>query len=139
MVESTSTHKKDIESLLRKKGSFPQLSSEALLRDVIDLKEKFNFGTVIIVDNSDHLLGIITDGDLRRIITKSQKHYSALMMESVKVFLNKKPISINNLDTSLDGIKKIFIKNKILDIVVVDDDNKVLGIIHIHDIFEKYV
>ena len=61
------------------------------------------------------------------------------MMESVKVFLNKKPISINNLDTSLDGIKKIFIKNKILDIVVVDDDNKVLGIIHIHDIFEKYV
>ena len=91
------------------------------------------------MNNSDHLLGIITDGDLRRIITKSQKHYSALMMESVKVFLNKKPISINNLDTSLDGIKKIFIKNKILDIVVVDDDNKVLGIIHIHDIFEKYV
>ena len=88
------------------------------------------------MDNTNHLLGIITD-DLRRIITKSQKHYSALMMESVKVFLNKKPIAINNLDTSLDTIKKIFIKNKILDLVVVDDDYRVLGIIHIHDILKN--
>ncbi len=139
MVENISTHKKDIENLIRKKGSFPQLSCDSMLRDVIDLKEKFNFGTVIIVDNNDYLLGIITDGDLRRIITKSQKHYSALMMESVKVFINKKPISINNLDISLDLIKKIFVSNKILDLVVVNDDNKVMGIIHIHDIFEKYV
>ena len=43
MVENTFTHKKDLESLLRKKGSFPQLSSEAMLRDVIDLKKNLTW------------------------------------------------------------------------------------------------
>lgn len=135
MVENTST----IKQLIREIKNIPFLKDNAILRDVIDIKEKFNFGTVVIVDKKNTLLGIVTDGDLRRIITKSQKHYSALMVESVINFMNKDPIYLNHSNLSIDNIKEIFVSNKILDIVVVDNDKCLKGIIHIHDILEKYV
>tara|TARA_B100001248_G_scaffold239647_1_gene205093 strand:+ start:178 stop:585 length:408 start_codon:yes stop_codon:yes gene_type:complete len=135
MVENTST----IKQLIREIKNIPFLKDSSILRDVIDIKEKFNFGTVVIVDKKNTVLGIITDGDLRRIITKSQKHYSALMVESVINFMNKNPIYINHNNLSIDTIKEIFVSNKILDIVVVDNDKCLKGIIHIHDILEKYV
>ena len=135
MVENTST----IKQLIREIKNIPFLKDNAILRDVIDIKEKFNFGTVVIVDKKNTVLGIVTDGDLRRIITKSQKHYSALMVESVINFMNKDPIYFNHSNLSIDNIKEIFVSNKILDIVVVDNDKCLKGIIHIHDILEKYV
>ncbi len=135
MVENTST----IKQLIREIKNIPFLKDNAILRDVIDIKEKFNFGTVVIVDKKNTVLGIVTDGDLRRIITKSQKHYSALMVESVINFMNKDPIYLNHSNLSIDNIKEIFVSNKILDIVVVDNDKCLKGIIHIHDILEKYV
>ena len=135
MVENTST----IKQLIREIKNIPFLKDNSILRDVIDIKEKFNFGTVVIVDKKNTVLGIVTDGDLRRIITKSQKHYSALMVESVINFMNKNPIYLNHNNLSLDNIKEIFVSNKILDIVVVDNDKCLKGIIHIHDILEKYV
>ena len=130
MAENTFTHKK----IIKTNGQFPLLKDDSILRDVIDAKEKFNFGTVVVVDKNNKLVGIVTDGDLRRIITSSQKHYSALMVEDIKSFMNKNPISIKESLVSIDKLKKIFKKNKILDIVILNNQNQVIGIIHIHDI-----
>ena len=133
MVENISIHK-DLDLIIKREGQFPLIFDDAILRDVIDIKEKYNFGTVVITDKDKLLSGIITDGDLRRVITKSQKHYSALMMEDVKSFMNKNPIIINDNHIDIETVKKIFKKNKILDLIITNNLKKVLGIIHIHDI-----
>ena len=51
--------------------------------------EKFNLGMVNILDENGVLRGIMTDGDIRRLLLNVQKPISALLSEDVKKYSNK--------------------------------------------------
>ena len=72
-------------------NKFPVLKPESILKDALDLMCKNKFGSVCVVDNKKKLIGIVTDGDIRRTLLKSQKPLSALMIEDLKVICTKKP------------------------------------------------
>ncbi len=131
MTVSTKNNKKVKEAMLSTE-KFPILSEDALLKDALDSMCKNKFGSVCVINNKKKLLGIITDGDIRRVLLKSQKPLSALMVDDLSKICTKKPKQINS-SLSLKKAIDLMQKNKIWDLPVTDKNNKLIGLLHLHN------
>jgi arabinose-5-phosphate isomerase len=100
---------------------------EKLLRKTSDIKRH---GAVMVVDKAGRLVGIITDGDLRRLLTKEGGR--AFEMKAGDVMTaNCKRIRADALASEATAI---FHKHRIDELPVVDADNKPVGLIDVQDI-----
>lgn len=85
------------------------------------------FGCVGVVSNDNELQGIITDGDLRRNISKN------FLKLPIKTVMTKKPLTINRQKSVMDALE-IMNRKKITALFITEtNSNKPLGILHIHD------
>lgn len=109
---------------------FPVIKSTALFKDAIDSMNNFKLGISCIIDNNNELLGVITDGDIRRNIVKIQKPFSALLVDDAIQHAIKKPVSINKDQTLISAID-IMEEKQIWDLPVIED-NKLIGLLHLH-------
>jgi arabinose-5-phosphate isomerase len=92
---------------------------------------KTRLGVTAVVDESDHLLGIITDGDLRRMLEKSIQ----LDNVSARDIMTKNPKTIgpNELAVeALDLLRKYGITQ-----LAVTTDQQYMGILHLHDLVKE--
>ena len=89
-------------------------------------------GSVGIVDENNHLLGIITDGDLRRFLLANVMNKKAIELMTQ----NPKTISPDALIAEAINIMNT---KKITQLFAVDKDNTPLGIIHMHDCLQAGV
>ena len=120
-----------VEDLYHSDKEFPYVNENSLISDaVISISEK-GFGCTIIIDNDKNLKGIITDGDIRRGVEKFKDIFSMNVME----IASKSPKTINK-DALAAKALAIMEEHSITSIVVVDDNNKPEGIIHMHDIIK---
>ena len=90
---------------------------------------KKSFGCVGIVKNNK-LVGILTDGDIRRILQNN--HNYNFENTTVSSFMNKNPITITNNELMVKAIN-IMNEKKITSIFIVDEKQLPTGIIHMHD------
>ena len=98
--------------------------------DYFSIVKKIDFNTygfVCVVSKKGSILGVITDGDIRRI--HINKHNTSLDSIFAKHIMNKNFISINNKVLSSKLIDSIFSKNNFLFIPVVDEKNHLVSII----------
>ena len=95
-----------------------------------------NLGIISVVDNNDTLLGIITDGDLRRKLLKVQKPLSFLLIDDVIDHCINEPLTIL-LEVKLTDALKIMEDNEIWDLPVVNEDKKLIGMLHLHQVVKK--
>jgi len=110
----------------------PVVSEETLLEDAIVEMDKKRLGCVLIINSLQILTGIITDGDLRRIFLK-YKTYSNIKVEEVMT-KNPKVIEENRLASeALEMMEKYLITV----LPVINYDQKLVGILHLHDILGK--
>ena len=124
-----STDKKIAEIML-KINEFPALNAKSSLKIALDQMTKFKIGISCFV-NEGKLVGILTDGDLRRLILTKQSPLPALLVEDAINFGSKNPVSIKNIDHIKDA-KKIMDEKKIWDLPVVDSNNELIGLINRH-------
>jgi len=112
--------------------SNPQVDENATINEVIIEISQKRLGATAVIRN-DKLEGIITDGDLRRMLEKGDS-FSSL---SAKTIMNSNPkiISVNSL--AYDALQ-IMEDNNISQIIVVDK-NVYVGIVHIHEILKEGV
>lgn len=111
----------------------PKVLSTATLKQVIVEISKKRLGATAVVDTNDHLLGVITDGDLRRMLEKS----ITLQLEEVKaadiMTSNPKTVSADALAVeALDMLRQ----NDITQLVVTAGATY-LGFIHLHDLVRE--
>ncbi|NFN92754.1 CBS domain-containing protein [Clostridium botulinum] len=85
-------------------------------------------GIVLVTDNRNKLLGTITDGDIRRALLAGK-----CLESPICNVVHNSPVCAN-VHMSKEEIKDLFIKKAIKQIPVIDDENKVIDIISIHDI-----
>uniref|UniRef100_A0A7C4P128 KpsF/GutQ family sugar-phosphate isomerase n=2 Tax=Thermodesulfobacterium geofontis TaxID=1295609 RepID=A0A7C4P128_9BACT len=110
----------------------PVVSEGTLLEDAIVEIDRKRLGCVLITNSLGILTGIITDGDLRRIFLK-YKTYSNLKVEEVMT-RNPKVIEENRLASeALEMMEKYLITV----LPVINYDQKLVGILHLHDILGK--
>ncbi len=115
---------------LLKSTKMPQVNVDTSIKDVIlEISEK-RFGATAVIKNNE-LIGIITDGDIRRMLEKSLD----ISKFTAKDIMTANPKTVN-LNTLAIDVFNIMEENKITQLIVVDN-NKYKGIIHLHDILNE--
>ncbi len=120
-----------ISDLLRK-DNLPIVSRETKLKDAIITMSSGRLGSVIIEDEQNRVIGILSDGDLRRALMK--KDFSIDCKVEDIATLNPRTFDDENLLAS-DALQ-IIENYKIQLLIVTDKSKKLVGILHIHDLIE---
>ena len=111
--------------------AFPVLSEKALLKEALEAMDRFRLGIICIVNERFQLLGIITDGDIRRKLLTVQKPFSAFFMDDALIHAIRNPTTIQRSTTLIEGIE-LMGKKQIWDLPVVDEEGSLVGLLHLH-------
>ena len=114
-----------VESLMHVKNEIPKVSPGTNMVDVFLEMSQKGFGTVAIIGNENVLIGVITDGDLRRNI-------HGLMEKKCETIMTIDPHVIEKTTLASSALS-LMNENKISSIYVTNKQNNILGILHIHD------
>ena len=115
-----------VKDLMHSGEALPSVASASLMSETLLEMTAKHFGCVAVMDENNKLLGIITDGDLRRNMTDDliKKTAGEIMTTGAK--------TISNNALALEGLS-IMNEKSITSLFVLGDDNTVIGILHIHD------
>jgi arabinose-5-phosphate isomerase len=109
----------------------PKVSANQSIKEVIMEMTKKRLGITAVVDADNNLLGIITDGDLRRMLEKNV----AIDKVNAGDIMTTGPKTIGPDEMAVDALD-LLRKNEISQLVVTDN-KKYLGIIHLHDLIRE--
>ena len=112
--------------------SVPHVRLGTSMADAIEEINRLELGVTLIIQADEKLAGIITDGDLRRLMAK-QIPISNLKVEDV---MTKNPRAVSPDSPAYDALN-IMEEFEITVLPIVDHTNKVVGILHLHDILGK--
>ena len=113
-------------------GASADVAPDASLMDVVKTLSKYGLGAVNVVDEERVLLGIITDGDLRRALESPDFDVASLTAESL---MTDSPITISRETLAFEAMKIMEERSSQISVLpVVDSSNKPVGLIRIHDI-----
>ena len=121
-----------VEDLMHKGNAVPKVSADTILDKALLEITKKNLGITLIVEKT-RLVGIFTDGDLRRCINKKVD----IQNTKIKDVMTKKFKTINSDALAIDAAN-IMEDNKIFTLVVIDK-NKHIGVISMHDLIEARI
>ncbi|CAM4271093.1 KpsF/GutQ family sugar-phosphate isomerase [Acinetobacter dispersus] len=124
-----------VKHLMHTGDELPKVRPDTPMNKVLyEISDK-RLGLTTIVDENDTLLGIFTDGDLRRMIDQQQGFDVNLPVSEV---MTKSPLTISQEARAVKALEKMHEK-KVNQFVVVDDSNKVIGVISMHDLIQAGV
>jgi arabinose-5-phosphate isomerase len=118
------------EQLMAAGDQTPVVRTGDEMRDVIYEISRKKLGMSCVLDDDDRLVGIITDGDLRRHMADA----SDLLARRAEDVMTRNPITIAP-DTLAVEVLNTLERRKITSVVVVDGDHRVLGVVHLHDLW----
>lgn len=110
----------------------PRVLRSASLKDVIIQISEGKQGAVAVVDEIDFVWGVITDGDIRRLLEKTDE-IKDIKAENI---YSKVPKTINAEELAVEALKQLK-NNDISQLVVVDEHNKYQGILHLHSLIRE--
>ena len=108
------------------------IQPKASIKDALKQLSKSGKSCLIVVNNTNKLLGTLTDGDVRRVILKGK-----LLKDQINGIYEKNPILLKKVNYSPNQIKDLFLKKKVDVIPIVDSSKKVVDIIFFTDLFKK--
>lgn len=120
-----------VEDLL-KKDNLPIVSRETKLKDAIVIMSEGRLGNVIVLDENKKVVGVLSDGDLRRALMKDDFSLDC----NVLTVATKNPRTLKNKNMLASDALEMIENYKIQLLVVVDEDDKLIGTLHIHDLIE---
>ena len=130
MVLIMSTKAKD---KMKKLTEIPVLEENASLKKALDLMSQKHLGIACFIDSSGALKGLLTDGDLRRLLLTKQSPLPALLVSDALSFGNTKP-TVAHEDDEISKLQEIMNYKQIWDLPIVDSSNKLIGLLHRHDV-----
>ncbi len=120
-----------VEQLMHTGKEIPLVRADTIMREVIYEMSRKGLGMTCVVDEEGRLLGIITDGDLRR---QMERAATILDLTAADV-MTRGPVSIAPATLAAEALN-IMEQRKITSIVVVDrETGKVAGVVHLHHLW----
>lgn len=108
------------------KDDLPIIAKTSDMKDVIQVMTSSRWGTAVIVDEEQHITGIITDGDLRKALNKRGN----ILLLKAQDIMTKNPKTINK-NLKLYEAEKIFNEQEIITLLVSSEEGKLLGLLSI--------
>ena len=122
-----------IRDIMLKNVAVPKINYQSSLGDaIIEISDK-KVGFTAIVDDKNTIVGIFTDGDLRRALLK-QKDINSPISEC----MSKKPITLNENQLAIEAVN-IMEKSKISGFIVRNDKNNPTGIVNLHVLLKQKI
>lgn len=118
-----------IDEIMTKGDGVPVIKEDASIKDIIFEMTSKRLGTTCVVNNEGKLTGVITDGDLRRLLEKTMDVKNLVATD----IMSKNPKVIDK-DRLASFALQTMENHKITSLIVADRDNKPIGIIHLHDL-----
>ena len=118
---------------MKKLSEIPVLEENASLKKALDAMNQKRLGIACFVDNAGILKGLLTDGDLRRLLLTKQSPLPALLISDALSFGNINP-SVAYQDDEITKLQEIMNSKRIWDLPIVDMSNKLIGLVHRHDV-----
>lgn len=111
----------------------PVISQESSTFEAIRVLNEKNIGAILVIDRSNHVVGIVTDGDVRRYILESSGFLTEM---GVSELMTLDPISIEPDILAADALS-IMQRHEITVLPIVDREKKLSGILHLHNLLGK--
>jgi len=117
---------------LIKDNQVPHVSeNDSIAKVIVEISEK-RLGVTAVVDAKNTIVGIITDGDIRRMLSKTTKIDSF----TAKDIMGNKPKTILSDAMAVEALERLE-NNNISQILVTDNANKYIGVVHLHDLIKE--
>jgi len=114
-------------------GKFPVLDESASLKSALDSMTKFSLGVACFINTKNEFVGILTDGDLRRLILTKQSPLPALLITAALEFGTRSPKTIfenNELGVAIE----LMDSNQIWDLPVLNKSGTLVGLLNRHNL-----
>ena len=119
-----------VADLMHRGEDVPVVDEKTLMHDAIYEMSNKGFGITAVRDDAGHLVGAISDGDLRRLLQHDEQIVRKTAGESMK----KNPLTIDANELASAALQ-IMETKKITSLFIVDGERRVEGIIHLHDLW----
>jgi arabinose-5-phosphate isomerase len=120
-----------VENLMHKGRAIPSVPLDMMMPEVIDEMTAKHLGMTCVLDADGRLAGIITDGDLRRMVSK---YKDGLLAKRARDCMTPNPMTIDKSDLATEALN-IMEQKKITSLIVRNKAGKVEGIIHLHGLW----
>ena len=120
-----------VEHLMHKDAALPSVKDTPAMSEVIHEMSAKKLGMTTVVTPDGKLAGILTDGDLRRLM---EKHKGAALDLTASAAMTKNPQTIQPHTLASEALN-LMEKRRITSVVVCDPNAKVLGVVHLHDLW----
>src|SRR5215467_10212191 len=119
------------EKVMHSGDKLPQVSPTTPMADVFHEMSAKKLGMTTVVNADGTLAGILTDGDLRRLM---EKHGGKVVEMKLAECMTRKPQTIGPGVLASEALT-LMEKRRITSVIVVDAEHKVLGVVHLHDLW----
>jgi arabinose-5-phosphate isomerase len=123
-----------VSDLMRVGEAVPRVSPEALLGEGLVEMSRKGLGMTVVVDREDHILGVFTDGDLRRALDREIDVHKTPM--SAVMTRNGKTIGPRELAAEAVHLMELY---RITALPVADESGRLVGALNVHDLFHAGV
>jgi len=120
-----------IRNLMHRGSSVPCVNINLSMRKVIEEISSKKLGMTCVIDKDENLIGIITDGDLRRALQRFERNF---LNKRAKDCMTENPLTIEKNELATKALH-IMEENKITSLIVKSKEGKIEGIIHLHDLW----
>ncbi len=124
--------KVNVSEVMQQGDSIPCVFAGTPAIDAVTVLNSKNLGAVLIINQENKLLGIITDGDVRRAVAES----SDLTSISVENFMTADPVSSETNIQAVDALS-ILQQHEITILPIVGENKELVGILHLHNLLGK--
>jgi arabinose-5-phosphate isomerase len=120
-----------VSSLMHSGRHMPSIQEDAEISSILQEMTEKKLGMTCVVNQKKELLGVITDGDLRRLL---QKHGTRLFSKKAGECMTPNPLTIKSGDLATRALKKME-DNRVTSLIVKNNEGGIEGIVHLHDLW----
>jgi arabinose-5-phosphate isomerase len=120
---------------MRSGADVPAVPLAASLADAVVEMSSKGMGMTAVIDSDNRVTGIFTDGDLRRCLARVRD----FGRERVADLMTHKPRTIGSERLAIDCVELMETSPKVTQLLVVDAEQRLVGALHLHDLFRARV
>jgi len=121
-----------VEDLMHTGEQIPRVGPGAPMKDVLFEMTRKRLGLTTVVDETGRLLGMLSDGDLRRQL---ERHGYTLFERTAGECMTRDPILIGRRELATRALD-LMESRKITSLLIVDETGRIEGVLHLHDLWE---
>ncbi len=127
-----------VSDIMHTGDAIPKVSEDALVKDAIYEISSKKMGVTAVLDAAGRLLGVISDGDLRRWMERTEKSGENLLVKHAREIMTKNPKVIGKDALAAEAVA-IMENSSITCLLIVDSGKRPEGVIHLHDLLKAGV